>query len=351
MVPIGAPVGMWQGALVTLAVRNADGSLRHPTDVDAECAARVTEAAALGQRVLLIVTDVSKTGLIAPGIDIAMRLKNRYPEQVEILVDACQFRLAPATIRAYLAQNCMVAITGSKFVGGPTFCGALLIPPATMERHRYAALDSGTKAYSNAADWSAVCLAKECLPRGANFGLLLRWAAALTELRVFAAQPEDLITGRIRHLGNAIRLRLDADGSLAAVPVAPLQRKGLDVADSWDTEQTIFPFLLYVTDAAGVRRPLKRSETEQVYRDLRDGHGDPAGQRFLLGQPVPCGDIDGVAVSALRLCIGTRMLIGTISDAARTIDDIHAAFDRLAVLAQSMARGAPSTAVTLDGLA
>jgi hypothetical protein len=71
----------------------------------------------------------------------------------------------------------------------------------------------------------------------------------------------------------------------------------------------------------------------------------------LLGQPVPCGDIDGVAVSALRLCIGTRMLIGTISDAARTIDDIHAAFDRLAVLAQSMARGAPSTAVTLDGLA
>jgi hypothetical protein len=89
-----------------------------------------THALAQGRRVLLVLADVSKTGLIAPSLACVTALQRRWPDALDILVDACQFRLAPATLRAYLIHNFMIALTGSKFLTGPTFSGALLIPAA-----------------------------------------------------------------------------------------------------------------------------------------------------------------------------------------------------------------------------
>lgn len=333
-VAIGTCVSDWQGELVTLSARAADGSLRDSADIDADCIAGVSEAVQAGQRVLLILTDVSKTGLIVPGIETVLELKRRWPEQVEVLVDACQFRLAATTVRAYIAQGFMVALTGSKFMGGPTFCGALLIPPATAARYRDTALSPDAQAYSTAADWPLAWQTGCFLPAAANFGLLLRWEAAMTELRAFFALPDQPVAMFLRDFARAVHERLARDACFEALPVAPLCRSILGNDACWDAEQTIFPFLLFASNGA----PLSRDETGRLYHALRNPPTGSAARRFQLGQPVACGNRDGVPVSALRLCVSAPMLVAACRDgrARAVLADALAALDEASRLAHLM---------------
>jgi len=308
-VATGAPLGDQPCELVTLSPRDADGSLRDPARVDAECNACVSEAASAGKSVLLVLTDVSKTGLIVPGIASVLALKKRWPSQVEILVDACQFRLAPATLHAYLSHGCMLAVTGSKFISGPTFCGALLIPAEIGRRYRDLPLDAGLRAYSCAGDWPPDWPAARALPDKSNFGLLLRWQAALTELRRFCAVPDALADAFVHDFGEKIRQRLAADACFEALPVAPLERHALGSEERWDRAQTIFSFLLFMPDERGGRRPLHRDETQEIYRGLMRATAGNAARRFQLGQPVACGQRGNTPVSALRICISARMIV------------------------------------------
>jgi len=95
---------------------------------------------------------------------------------------------------------------------------------------------------------------------------------------------------------------------------------------SWDHTPTIFPFILRRPDTA---MPLTREETARVYRLLRNGeveHSDlrqTAGLRAItvrpckLGQPVQCGEFQGVPVSALRLCVSMPLVVDAVSAAGR----------------------------------
>lgn len=332
-VAMGALVGDWQGDLFMMAARQADGSLRDAAITDAECVAMVSKAAEAGQQVLLILTDVSKTGLIFPRIETVLALKQRWPEQVNVLVDACQFRLSAPTIRAYLSHHCMVALTGSKFIAGPTFCGTLLIPPSVSMRYRDMALAPGAHTYSNAADWPSDWLAGRSLPVATNFGLLLRWEAAMTELRTFFTIPEHRITKFLQYFAAAVKARLAHDTCFESLPVAMLSRRALRHKVSWDTEQTIFPFVIYKPDDSAGRRPLLRDEIKHVYETLRHPGAGTETRRFQLGQPVPCGEHDGVAVSALRLCVSVPMIVaacqGDSAGADGAIADAMAALDQI----------------------
>ena len=51
-----------------------------------------------------------------------------------VILDAAQGRLSRRSIKAALELDYMVLIIGSKFYGGPTFSGALLVPPYTPRR-------------------------------------------------------------------------------------------------------------------------------------------------------------------------------------------------------------------------
>lgn len=329
-VTVGATLNNWHGELRYLAVRAADGAVRDTSLVDADCAAEVGRAAGAGQSVLLVLTDVSKTGLVAPSLDTALALQRRWPGQVEVLVDACQFRLCADSVRAYLQLGWAVALTGSKFMSGPTFCGALLLPAGLTARlaARRAGqpFPPGLADYSSAADWPADVMAALSMPAPAspvsalpataspaatspaagNFGLLLRWQAALAEMARFAAVPDAVVTRCLRAFAEALRGALAGDARFEALPVAPICRRALAIGPRWDLEQSIFPFLLFEPDAHGGRRPLHRDETRRIYLELQQpsvGHA-----RFQLGQPVQCGTRHGVEVSALRLCVSARML-------------------------------------------
>ncbi|BAN35462.1 hypothetical protein SCD_n01641 [Sulfuricella denitrificans skB26] len=337
--------------VVTVPIRHDDGTPRATTDVDADFESLVTGAAEMGRRVLLVLVDVSKTGLIAPSPACVSRLQHRLPGTMDVLVDACQFRIAPSTLLAYLKHDFMVALTGSKFVTGPTFSGALLIPPAVALRLRKRPFPPALGAYSTQGDWPQGWDTAGYLENVANFGLLLRWEAALEELRAFRSVPESKAAGFLQAFASAVQDRLTRDLAFEPLPVPELDRHPLIEASSWDDIPTIFPFLLFHPETPDGKQPFNREETAQVYRLLQadlsnhpgSGHAginnDSARLRCQLGQPVACGNRNGILVSALRLCVSSRLIVEATSDGGRNtaivIARAMAALDKIAMLVKN----------------
>jgi len=312
--------------LLAVPLREADGTLRDAADVDAAFEAAVDRAMAAGGAVLLILLDVSKTGLVAPSIDCAVQLKRRFGAALTVMVDACQFRLSAESLGGYLAENFLVAVTGSKFVGGPAFCGALIAPDGELERLRRTPITPALGDYSARADWPAGFVARGVLPDAQNLGLLLRWEAALCELTAFRQLAEAEVCRALDRIAAAVAAGLSANG-FEPLPTARLRRFG---RDGWDARPSLFPFL--VRNASGW---LTREQTQRLYEDLASGEE----HRLLLGQPVAIGRRAGGPVSALRLAISARQLVTAVAEpgGAEALDhQIGAALDLVAMRADAL---------------
>jgi hypothetical protein len=252
-----------------------------------------------------------------------MALRRRFPRTLEVLVDACQFRLSPASLRAYLDAGLMVAVTGSKFLTGPCFSGALLIPAQVAARLKGRLFKPGFGLYSARAEWPTGWVAGAVLPEVANFGLLLRWRAALTELEPFRRVPEPAVAGFLSAFADAVEARLAVDPMFEALASRPLDRRAIGAGAGWDVIPTIFAFRLRTASSGGAERP-SAAQVQAVYRALRrDG--------IRLGQPVGCG--------ALRLCASARLVTQAIGDdgvgAEAVIRQALRALDAVAAAAQA----------------
>ncbi|MGY5777425.1 hypothetical protein [Rhizobium sp. LEGMi135b] len=291
----------------TIAVRNKDGSLRADSEVEEELRGLVELARAAGLRCLLVVTDVSKTSLLAPSLETVMRLKARFGTVLDIMIDACQFRLSAATIRAYLAHGFMVALTGSKFLAGPIFSGALLCPPQMSERFKSRILPAALTDYCGKAEWPEGWAARDILPERANLGLLLRWRAALFELERFVGIAEDRVIAVLSAFSEAVSDRLANDPAFETLQSRPLDRHelwGASSASRWDEIPSVFSFYLRnCTDGA----MLTATEMAAVYKDLAVESNGIASVR--LGQPVRCADFGDVPASALRICLSAPLVV------------------------------------------
>lgn len=331
----GAPIGPGGGDFIAVRTRKACGRLRDGHVIEAELDALCVHAGQNGRRVLLTVADVSKSGLISPSLETVLALRRRFPRTLEVLIDACQFRLSARTLRAYLDNDLMVAVTGSKFLTGPVFSGALFVPPAVAGPLSGRLLRPALKPYSARADWPESWVAGRALNEASNEGLLLRWEAALTELRAFQALPEAEVERFTAQFAEAVQARLVEDPLFEPLPVRPLDRTAIGAAGGWDRTPTIFPFLLREHPRPGASF-LSVSATENVYRALNIG-GIDDHLRARLGQPVLCGERDGAAISALRLCNSARLIVEgiqrpdvVISRALAVLDQAARVTDRLA---------------------
>lgn len=292
-----------EGARVeTVVVRWQDGTPIPVEEVDGDFLRRAILALERGQRLLLVMVDVSKTGLAAPSPSVAAALRQQFPGQVDVLVDACQFRVTPYTLRAYLEQGFMVAVTGSKFITGPTFSGALFVPSPLQGR----------------------CSPGEDLPAPGGAGWLLRWEAALEELRAFNALPQDEVASFFQTFAGEIGGRLAAEPAFEPLHSPLPARHG----GGWDRIPTIFPFILRRPGGSGWNC-LGREESARIYgllqQDLRTiydastlrGWEDTASLRCQFGQPVNCGSPGGRPASALRLCASARLAVEAVSGGGR----------------------------------
>jgi hypothetical protein len=254
--------------VVAISLRFANGLPRSISDIDDEVATQVQKGIEQDQNVLLILADQSKTGMIAPSPKCAIQLKNQYKTRLNVLIDACQFRLSRTTLNAYLKQGFMMALTGSKFLAAPSFSAMLILPPSIK-----------------------FLLESEKI----NFGLLLRMEMALYEYRAFCALTDAKISAVIQNFANTVQNYLNASVHFEPLETPVLNRDGLVKNTEWDSLPTIFPFVL-LRD----KRPLSQTETLAIYQQL-----PLQNPRCQIGQPVICGN----EKSALRLCLSAPMIV------------------------------------------
>lgn len=250
--------------IVAISLRFANGSPRPISQIDAEVITLVQQAISQNRDVLLILADQSKTGMIAPSINCAIALKNQFKNRLNVLVDACQFRLCNATLKNYLQQNFMIALTGSKFLAAPSFSALLILPHSI----KFSATDEEI-----------------------NVGLLLRMEIALHQYRIFCTLTDAQIQKVITDFTKFVQHYLNSSPHFELLETPILARNSF----RWDSLPTIFPFLLLRN-----KQPLSIAQTREIYQQL-----PLQNPRCQLGQPVILGEDK----SALRLCLSAPLIV------------------------------------------
>jgi len=337
-----APIeGFRPDTVLTNVKLRGDGGLREPADVDAEIAQAVADGIAAGEKVLLHGLDLSKTGLLAPRPAFLRRLRERYGDTFDIVIDACQARLSPASVQNYLALDAVVLVTGSKFFTGPPFAGAAILPPAIAARLRVEKLPAGLDAYFG-QDEFPVCGAAQNLPAVGNYGLALRWHAALAEMRAFSRVPAARRASILALFAETVERKI-AENPVLRLLRRPAIFRG-DWEEEWERRRGIFSFSLRAPHAP--HRHLDPHEARKVYlwlnadlSALLPRHADVAARICHIGQPVCLPQIGGEQ-GVLRVSAGARLMAGEPSHEgldedsriAREMQDLAIVFDKIRLI-------------------
>lgn len=292
--------------LRTISVRDRYGEPLLPIEIDSRVSEAAIAALQQGKKVLIHVVAHSKTGIHAPSLPVVENLTRQMPDEVFGIVDAAQGRLAPAAYQAALDRGWMVALTGSKFFGGPPFCGALLLPPSLgTAAGRMRLLPAGLDDYFCWDDLPANLFPGRQFDKPwINVGGLLRWIAATAEIDAYF------------HIDAVVRERISSEFAttvrqqFVASQHASLL-KDFVVHDhdgafpNIESATTVFALRLF--DAEGTQ--LDREQLSWLHRRLNT---QPAGTRYHLGQPVRIGAQSDV----IRLALGAPLVIEVATNPA-----------------------------------
>lgn len=173
-------------------IRAQSAAERMPDDLDHEIKQLVDESLESQARVIVHIVAHSKTGVHAPRLETMNELVSRHGERIVPIIDAAQGRFSRRGLHDYLSRGFMVILTGSKFYGGPPFSGCLLIPKNLLPQDQSdIRFPPGLSDYLTPAqlpaDWKA---GRESLSQATNLGLLLRWEAAIEEMRAYYDTPD-----------------------------------------------------------------------------------------------------------------------------------------------------------------
>jgi hypothetical protein len=319
----GEPIAGLARAVTSVALRLFDetGDFHPQAEVDSEVLGAIEKSVANGINVLLQIMDSSKLGWRAPSDQCLDEISLRWPDQVQIVVDACQMRLGRPRLRKYLDRGYMVIVTGSKFFTGPPFSGALLVPADISK-----ALDaipeiaSGLLEYSSRSDWPRNWRSlRSRFPIRANFGQWLRWEAALEEIRAYHDVPVEFRRSALTIFGRGVERIIASSPSLRLLPPQQLDEGG-SVDDEELACRTIFPFVIRRGD-----RVFSLDDCRKIYRALARPAADAdsamapgrdlgiAAKVCLVGQPVRLGGVESHPIAALRICAGARLVTETWS--------------------------------------
>jgi hypothetical protein len=312
-----------QTRVANVAVRDQEGRPRTIAALDAEVAALVQGVVEGGAHCLVHLLDCSKTGLGGPSLSVLRTLRARYDAALDVVVDACQMRVGRAALRHYLDEGFMVALTGSKFLAGPPFAGALVVPRAIARRTRsLPALPAGFAAYTCQADWPAEWRAiHRALPARNNVGLLFRWTAALVEYHAWDTLSAKAKDRAAEQFGSAVIQAIVESRSARLIEPAVFQRDVVEPQATWYQRPTIFPFVVFRPQKGIAGIPLDLLEARRIHRWLnmdiadllpqsaRDDERRIAKVECHIGQPVKLGWPGGITVGALRISLDARIMV------------------------------------------
>jgi hypothetical protein len=339
----GQPICQRIGAVssISLPLHDERGDVRSWAACDEFVTNAVERVIAAGGSVLLQVMDSSKLGRRLPSDQCVLDILARWPGRVQVVVDACQMRSPRNRTAAYLERGYLVLLTGSKFFTGPAFSGAVLVPAAVSEKIAATApmlpqLDE----YCSRSDWPQRWPALRAqFSNRLNYGLWLRWEAALEEIRAYYAIPDEFRRSALATLGEGIARLITASPSLGLLPQ---QQDAADprIDDDELRLPTIFAFTL---EQHG--RAVSLDRCRAIYRTLADDIRDSlttdapeiAAQSYLVGQPVGWQLADGRPVAALRICIGARHVTECWTANAETARrNLHGVLGRVAIVIKKL---------------
>jgi len=300
--------------LIEIPLKDAEGKYFEKSNLESKIEKVIKSELDKKQRVILIVIDQSKLGNIFPDMSFLHNLRDNYLDKLDILVDACQMRLSSLRIRQYLNFGCTVLITGSKFLTGPAFSGAIIKPK--------------DKALCLTPELSKYLLTHESITAlhvkhlDGYIAILLRWAVSIKLWN-------DLVVSVSEKKQSEIMLSLSKKFSAELNNyeyIRPLFIDEFDVLSNGRDDifscRTIFPFM--VLDKKGDITSEKKLRTiysllnADVSSLFNSEYKKIAAFRCHIGQPVAITDKCGV----LRVSIGLRMLIGAAkNDVDRFIND------------------------------
>ncbi len=345
-VATGTPIAGLGCAAMTVMARDAQGRARPPAEVDEEVYRAVEVARRAGNGVALYVMDHSKLGSRGPSFACLNEITATAPDDVQVIVDACQLRLKRARLRWYLDRAFLVLVTGSKFFAGPPLSGALMVPEALWPRVTHIReVPAGLHDYAARDDWpSGFAAIRERLPARTNAGQLLRWTAAVEEMRAYFAVPELFRRLALTEFSAAV-----ARAAARFPEIALMCDEGSGLAEheldgGEFAARTIVPFTV-----AHEGRRLSFEEARRLHRALNldltqssppsaDG---VAGALCHLGQPVAIADGAGGRTGALRISADARLASESWADAGdlvstrrltRRLDAIVTVFEKIRFL-------------------
>ena len=328
--------------LRTVAVPFCDeaGRLRTDRQMDAAVEQAVTNAIARGDKVLLQVMDSSKLGWRGPSAACTASIADAWPDDVRIVVDACQMRLGRQQLKDYLNRGYFVLLTGSKFFTGPAFSGALLVPASQADSiDNIAAAPQGLGSYSTRHDWPRRWHSlREALPAHTNHGQWLRWEATLAEMDAYFGVPQAFRDGVLKAFAAQV------PGLIGASPNLCLLTEMCGNADPQLSDEmghrTIFSFVpqrdgepLSLENAAALYRAMGRDVSDRLPDDAIEKVRRIAARKCQLGQPVALRHRPG---AALRICASARLVADCWQSAATVetsmavvLDDVSAVIEKL----------------------
>ena len=337
-----------------VAIRSPDGEPRAIAEIEVELRYIVRAALAQGRGVLLHVLACSKTGLKAPSADCVTEIVAMAPEQIDVVVDACQMRTPFEEIAGWARLGWMTQLSGSKFFTGPPFSGALTLPPAYRKRAAgVRALLAAAPGVGRPEDWNEWWRARLASPKSsapASFGPVLRWVPALAEAHLLGALPVPLCRYAFDRFRARLVARLARSAWLTSIEAPDEPTEDGDDRPTDLATRSIVCFTVTVGDGLGERRTLDAQECQRLFEFLNldlSQRLDPlspaqritAAQCAHIGQPVTLfiGE-DRRELSILRLVVGARFftIVGyagmgaveaalelEISDAIRAIDKLE----------------------------
>ena len=349
----------WPGASIAqevIGIRDRDARPRTLEDIDEQFLAIGRRALADEGHVLAHVLWASKTGLVAPSRGAVEQLTCLAPDRVDIVVDACQMRMDFGKLGGYLRQGWLLQVSGSKFLTGPPFSGALIVPPSMRDRLQgISAAMEAAPAVTHADFWPSWWSNR--LPRtpgAASFGPLFRWLPALLEASLFRHLPRDFCDFAFERFREAIARRVSASTFLR-----PISSGELFHHEELIARRSIVSFQVLGRLACGELAPLGEPECRWLFEQLnlnadRLLPGLPEKERTLarqqahVGQPVTL-HAEAAPITVLRMVIGARFfsIVGYAGAEAVTaaleseIADAERAISKLELLAANWWRIAP----------
>lgn len=273
--------GMFSLEAVYFAARDIEGNIQnHKEALTKRILLEKEEKAVIANLVL-----GSKSG-IEDNLAIVPRLRN----EAMWVVDMCQMRVNQRILKKLLRLDACIMITGSKFFQAPPFCAALLVPKSIVFKLRTVE-NTQTALYFDKV-FSAFDIPpslpnlRKQFSTFENNGMLLRWEAALSEMRIIHDFSIDEILAKINEWNEKVTAIIQKMPQFELMPDGNL------------TNNTIISFR--VKNKQG--QFLKEDKLRKVYAYLAlNKHALLDSKKLVIGQPVTYLDR-----AFLRVAIGSH---------------------------------------------